>query len=92
MSIFLFLIPNSKRALDSLNVEEHNALKTLAEDKTKADKGNAVVIQDIETYREKILELLTADGKFTKLSSDETIKRERSLQVYLRRLYNKKTL
>ena len=48
----------SKRALDSLNVEEHNALKTLAEDKTivitKADKGNAVVIQDIETYREKI--------------------------------------
>ena len=86
----------SKRALDSLNVEEHNALKTLAEDKTivitKADKGNAVVIQDIETYREKILELLAADGKFTKLSSDETIKRERSLQVYLRRLYNKKTL
>jgi hypothetical protein len=83
----------SKRALDSLNVEEHNALKTLPQDKTivisKADKGNAVVIQDIESCRAKILEFLLQDGKFNKLSSDETIKRERNLQVYLRGL-NKK--
>ena len=83
----------SKRALDSLNVEEHNALKTLPQDKTivisKADKGNAVVIQDIESCRAKILELLLQDGKFNKLSSDEAIKRERNLQVYLRGL-NKK--
>ena len=86
----------SKRALDSLNDEEHNALKTLSEDKSivisKADKGNAVVIQDIETYRSKILDLLKQDGKFKKLSSDETIKRERSLQLYLRGLINKERI
>ena len=58
----------SKKALDSLNDEEHNALKSLSKDQTivisKADKGNAVVIQDIETYRNKIIELLNQDGKF----------------------------
>ncbi len=64
----------SKRSLDSLNDEEHNALKSLSEDKTivisKADKGNAVVIQDIETYRSKIIELLNQDGKFNRIKAD----------------------
>jgi len=82
----------SKRSLDSLNDEEHNALKSLSEDKTivisKADKGNAVVIQDIETYRSKIIELLNQDGKFNRIKADETMKRETRLQGYLRSLKN----
>jgi len=78
----------SKMAIDSLTDEEHTALKSLSEDKTivisKADKGNAVVIQDIVDYRSKILELLQKDGKFKKLKTDETITRERKLCEYLR--------
>jgi hypothetical protein len=61
----------SKQALDNLTDEEHLALKVLSQDKTivisKADKGNAVVIQDMETYRSKILELLQQDSKFNKI-------------------------
>ena len=83
----------SKKALDSLSDEEHKALKSLSEDKTivisKADKGNAVVIQDIETYRSKILELLKQKGKFKKLKENETLKRERNLQNFLRTLNRK---
>ena len=82
----------SKRALDSLNDDEHNALKSLSQDKTivisKADKGNAVVIQDIDSYRSKILDLLKQDGKFSKLKSDETVMREKRLHVYLKSLNN----
>jgi hypothetical protein len=80
----------SKMAIDSLTDEEHAALKNLADDKTivisKADKGNAVVIQDIESYRNKVLELLQKYGKFKKLDSDETIMRERRLHNYLKNL------
>ena len=51
----------SKKALDIISDEEHDALKNLAKDKTiiisKVDKENAVVIQDIDSYRQKILEL-----------------------------------
>ena len=88
----LEFIELSKQAMDNLTDEEHLALKVLSQDKTivisKADKGNAVVIQDIETYRSKILELLQQDGKFNKINSDETVKRERRLQNYLRSLKN----
>jgi hypothetical protein len=58
----------SKSSFDSLSDEEHATLKALAHDKsiviTKADKGNAVVIQDIEVNRRKLLTLLEQDGKF----------------------------
>ncbi len=58
----------SKKAMDSLSDEEHKALLNLSRDKaiviSKADKGNAVVIQDVETYQNKIMELLNQDGKF----------------------------
>jgi hypothetical protein len=44
----------SKNATDSLTDTEHKALEELAKDKsiiiTKADKGNAVVIQDLADY------------------------------------------
>ena len=80
----------SKSSFDILSDEEHAALKALAQDKSiviiKADKGNTVVIQDIEVYRRKLLTLLEQDGKFKKLNSDETLLRERRLQDYLRSL------
>ena len=43
-----------------------------------------MIIQDMETYRSKIFEILQIDGKFNKISSDETVKRD--LQNYLRSL------
>ena len=84
----------SKQSLDSLTDAEHQALKELAADKTivisKAGKGNAVVIQDINDYREKVTELVNQDGKFSKLDHNVTKEREKCLQNYLRRLKNKR--
>jgi len=80
----------SKQARDNLTDAEHQALEELAKDKsiiiTKADKGNAVVIQEKSDYIAKIQQLLLADGKFAQMKEDETIKRELSLQNYLRSL------
>ena len=71
----------SKRARYNLIDEERIALEKLASDKTivitKADKGNSVVIQDVEYYRNKISELLLKSGKFKRLNRDLTITRER---------------
>lgn len=65
----------SKKARDNLSIEEHEALENLAKDKsiviTKADKGNAVVIQDLSSYRDKISELLKKDNKFIKLEKGD---------------------
>jgi len=76
------------KALDSLTSEEHQALTELTTDKsiviTKADKGNAVVIQDLEDYRDKIGKILIDDGKFVKLIGDQTCKRENRLQRWFR--------
>jgi hypothetical protein len=73
----------SRNAFDSLN-DEHKVLEELAKDKTmiitKADKGNAVVIQDREAYKNKIVELLNKDNKFKELTSDPTLIRERKLR------------
>lgn len=81
----------SKKARDSLTDEEHEALLELSKDKsiiiTKADKGNAVVIQDVEEYRNKVTKILEADMKFTKLKDDVTRLRETRLQGYLRSLH-----
>lgn len=86
----------SKEATDHLTDEERKALEELAKDKTiiitKADKGNAVVIQDVEDYRKKISEILEKDGKFKQLLSDETQKREKRLQNYLRTLKKDKKI
>ena len=86
----------SKQTFDNLTDEEHQALKTLSQDKTivisKADKGNATFIQDLEVYRLKRKELLQQDGKFKRLNSDETIKRERKLQDYTLTAFCRNTL
>ena len=81
----------SKRAKDNLTPNERKALERLSSDNsiiiTKADKGNAVVIQNTRDYRAKIAELLAEDGKFKRLDGDDTKKRECSLQHKLRRLH-----
>jgi hypothetical protein len=63
------------------------ALLELSKDQTfiitKADKGNAVVIQNKTDYKKKVNNLLTSTGKFKELNG-ETIKRETRLQNYLR--------
>ena len=83
----------SKHAKDNLSIEEHNALVNLSKDKTivitKADKGNAVVIQDITDYRAKIMTLLNNSGKFKMLEDDETKLRETKLQNYINYLHAK---
>ncbi len=80
----------SKTARDNLTDAEHKALEELSKDQsiiiTKADKGNAVVIQNKTDYLTKVNILLSADDKFKEIHCDvttETIKRERRLQNYL---------
>ena len=56
---------------------------------TKADKGNAVVIQNKKDYLEKVQKLMDLDSKnsmFKKLKRDMTVTRERNLQNRIRDL------
>ena len=86
----------SKIARDNLNDGEHKALEELSKDNTivitKADKGNAVVIQNKADYLNKVQALLTDCGKSKEIKKDETVKRERRLQNYLLSLRNTKEL
>ena len=54
---------------------------------TKPDKGNRVVILDWRLYA--IEEVISDTSKFKKLSEDPTLKREASLQRFLRKLKQK---
>ena len=73
----------SKKTIDNLNEEEHAALENLSKDKsiiiTKADKGNAVVIQNVTDYRDKIQAILNQFNKFERLDKDQTVTRENRL-------------
>ena len=84
----------SKEARDNLTDAEHKALENLAKDDTiiisKADKGNAVVIQNKSDYLDKVHKILQTEGKFKLLPDDPTIKREYNLQKYLRTVSEKK--
>jgi hypothetical protein len=75
---------------DNLTEEEHEALVKLAKDPniviTKADKGNAVLIQNVADYKAKVKLVLENPGKFEKLPNDVTITRERKLQNLLRQM------
>ena len=55
----------------------------------KPDKGNRVVILDRKLYNNAIQEIISDTSKFEKLSGDPTLKREDSLQCFLRRLKQK---
>ena len=86
----------SKQSMDNLSDEEHRALESLSKDKsiiiTKADKGNAVVIQNVDDYILKCKQLISDSSKFRKLYQDPTIKRETSLQNKLRQLKKKERI
>ena len=56
---------------------------------TKPDKGNGVVILDRKLYNNAIEEIISDTSKFEKLSEDPTLKREASLQWFLRKLKQK---
>jgi hypothetical protein len=77
----------SKKAQDSLEPDEHEALINLAKDKsiviTKADKGNAVVIENTTDYLKKVETLIEQTGKFKQLKHDPTKSREKNLISYI---------
>ena len=52
----------------------------------KPDKENGIVILDQELYNNAIQEIITDTSKFKKLIEDPTLKREASLQPFLRKL------
>ena len=56
----------------------------------KPDKGYGVVILDRKLYDNTIQELVSETSKFEKLNEDPTLKREASLQRFLRKLKQKK--
>ena len=55
----------------------------------KPDKGNRVVILDRKLYNNAIEEIISDTSKFEKLNEDPTLKREASLQRFLRKLKQK---
>ncbi len=81
----------SKKTDENLSREERETLVELAKDKSivisKADKGNAVVIQNTDDYQRKVNELLTTGNKFVLLPKNPTRLRETRLQGYLRSLH-----
>ena len=72
-----------KRAEDSLTSAELNLLTSLSKDKSlvisKADKGDAVVIQNRKDYDDKMLKLLSDKSKFKELDLDPTVDRLKHL-------------
>ena len=86
----------SKQATDNLTCDERQALINLSKNKdivvTKADKGNAVVIQNRTDYMKKVSAILCTRGKFKKLPADPTVDREKSLQNSLRYLWKNRQL
>ena len=56
---------------------------------TKPNKGNGVLILDRKLYNKAIEEIISDTSKFEKLNEDPTLKREASLQRFLRKLKQK---
>ena len=55
----------------------------------KHDKGNGIVVLDPELYNNAVWEMISDTSKFEKLNEDLTLKRESSLQRFLRKLKEK---
>ena len=74
-------------------LRQHCVLRSLRKNKdiiiTKPDKGNGVVILDRKLYNNAIEEIISDTSKFEKLNEDPTLKREASLQRFLRKLKQK---
>ena len=76
-------------------LRQHRVLRNFRKNKdiviTKPDKGNGVVILDRKLDNNLMEEIISDRPKFEKLNEDPTLKREASLQRFLRKL-KKKTL
>ena len=74
-------------------LRQHRVLRNLGKNKdivaTKPDKGNGVVVLDQKLYNNAIEEIISDNSKFEKLNEDPTLKREASLQRFLRKLKQK---
>ena len=74
-------------------LRQYRVLRNLRKNKdiviTKPDKGNGVVILDRKLYNNAIQEMISDIPKFEKLNEDSTLKREASLQRFLRKLKQK---
>ena len=72
---------------------QHRVLRNLRKNKdiviTKPDKGNGVVILDRKLYNNAMEEIISDSSKFEKLNEDPSLKREASLQHFLRKLKQK---
>ena len=73
-------------------IKKHGILKRLRSNKDikilKPDKGNGVIILDSSVYFDSLKALISDDTKFKKLSGDDTLKREGSLQRFLNKIHN----
>ena len=71
-------------------LRQHRVLQNLRKNKgiviIKPDKGNGVAILDRKLYNNAIEEIISDTSKFKKLNEDPTLKRETSLQRFLRKL------
>ena len=74
-------------------LRQHRVLQHLRKNKdiviTKPNKGNGVLILDRKHYDDAIQEIISDTSKFEKLNEDPTLKREASLQRFLRKLKEK---
>ena len=74
-------------------LRQYRVLRNLRKNKdnviTKPDKGNGVLILDRKLYNNAIEEILLDTSKFEKLNKEPTLKRETSLQRFLRKLKEK---
>ena len=74
-------------------LRQHRVLRNLRKNKnvviTKPNEGNWVIILDRKIYNNAIEDIISNTSKFEKLSEDPTLKREASLQHFLRKLKQK---
>ena len=74
-------------------LRQHRVLRNLKKNKgiaiTKPDKGNGIVILDQKLYNNATERIISGTSKFEKLNEDPALKREASLQRFLRKLKQK---
>ena len=74
-------------------LHQHRVLPNLRKNKgiiiAKLDKGKGVVILDRKLYNNTIHKIISDTSKFEKFNEDLTLKREASLQRFLRKLKQK---
>ena len=89
-------IKNLMKGKNNLNKDEQETLNQISKRNSlvisKADKGNAVVIQNKTDYIRKAIEIISDKSKFSCLESDPTLEREAKLQRQLNYLRKKGNL